>query len=323
MAAIGARSYDSSHTLTMKAVTLRSFGGPDRLEPADVPAPELHDGEVRIHVKAAGVNPVDYKIRSGSFAKADVKLPTVLGRDVAGVVESVGRGVSDLKAGDEVYAYLNAHSGGYAEFAVAKDEEVAPKPRSVDFVHTAAVPLAATTAWQALHDHGHIRAGQRVLIHGAGGGVGLFAVQFAKAAGAFVIATAAPEDLDLVKQVGADEVINYKQERFEERTGPVDLVVDLVAGDTQERSWQVLKDGGALISTLQQPSKDQAAAHHARAAVFMAQPHREQLVEIARLIDEGKVRVEVTKIFPLRDARVAHDTLEHQHSTGKIVLTVS
>jgi NADPH:quinone reductase-like Zn-dependent oxidoreductase len=271
----------------MKAVTLRSFGGPDVLEPTDIPAPELHDGEVRIHVKAAGVNPVDYKIRSGSFAKADVKLPPVLGRDVAGVVESVGRGVSDLKVGDEVYAYLNSHSGGYAEFAIAKDEEVAPKPRSVDFVHAAAVPLAATTAWQALHDQGHLRMGQRVLIHGAGGGVGLFAVQFAKAAGAFVIATAAPEDLDLVKQVGADEVINYKEERFEQRTGPVDLVVDLVAGDTQARSWQVLKDGGALISTLQQPSPDQAAAHHARAA------------------------------------GAPHDTLEHQHSTGKIVLTVS
>lgn len=307
----------------MKAIIIRSFGGSEVLESADVPRPEAHEGEVLVRVRAAGVNPVDTKIRSGHFSKSSTHFPAVLGRDVAGRVEAVGGGVKGTKVGDEVYAFLGSHSGGYAEFAIAKESELAAKPASLDFEQAAAVPLAATTAWQALFDHGRLQRGQRVLIHGAGGGVGHFAVQFAKAKGATVLATASAEDAVFLKQLGADEVIDYKAERFEDRARDIDLVIDLIAGETQERSWNVLKEGGTLVSTLQQPAKEKAAAHKARGEVFMAEPRHDQLVEIGRLIDAGKVRVAVQHAYPLREARRAHDALEHEHTRGKVVLKVA
>ncbi|QYM78393.1 NADP-dependent oxidoreductase [Horticoccus luteus] len=307
----------------MNAVIFRSFGGPDVLESAHLPRPEPQAGEVLIRVHAASVNPIDYKIRSGHFHRASITLPAVLGRDVAGTIADVGAGITDLAPGDEVYAFLGSHSGGYAQFALARANEVARKPRSLDYIQAAAVPLAATTAWQGLFDHGRLQAGQRVLIHGAGGGVGHFAVQFAKAKGATVIATVSPEDVDLVQTLGADEVIDYKAQRFEDRTAHIDLVFDLIGGDTQTRSWAVLKNGGTLVSTLQQPSVEEARKHHAHVSVFMAEPRREQLVAIAKLIDAGKVCVAVSHTHSLFDAREAHDELEHEHSTGKLVLTVA
>jgi NADPH:quinone reductase-like Zn-dependent oxidoreductase len=307
----------------MNAIVIRSFGGPEVLEPAELPRPEPRDGEVLIHVHAAGVNPVDYKIRSGSYVNDEMKLPLVLGRDVSGTVEAVGRGVSGYKAGDEVYAFLGSHSGGYAEFAIAKEHEIAPKPKSIDHVHAAAVPLAATTAWQGLFDHGNLHAGQQVLIHGAAGGVGHFAVQFANAKGATVIATAAAQDHALLKELGADEVIDYKHQRFEHQVSEVDLVFDLVAGETQDRSWAVLRRGGAIVSTLQQPSEEQAKAYDARAKVFMAEPRHDQLVEIAKMIDDGKVKVFVNHTHPLNQIRRVHEELEEEHTIGKLVLTVS
>ncbi len=235
----------------------------------------------------------------------------------------MGPGVTGYEVGDDVYAFLASHAGGYASFAIARENEIALKPASLDHVHAAAVPLAAVTAWQALFDHGRLQPGQRVLIHGAAGGVGHFAVQFAKAKGATVIATAGPEDLQFVKDLGADQVINYKDKAFENQTGDIDLVIDLIAGDTQERSWKVLKDGGALISTLEQPSEEKAARHEARAKVFVAEPKHEQLVAIARLIDDGKIRVILQKTYDLDDAALAQDELEHEHSIGKRVLTVA
>jgi NADPH:quinone reductase-like Zn-dependent oxidoreductase len=307
----------------MHAVIIRSFGGPEVLEPADLPKPNPREGEVLIHVRAAGVNPVDYKIRSGAFGKEDTPLPMVLGRDVSGTVESVGPGVTSVKPGDEVYAFLGFHSGGYAEFALARETEVAGKPRSLDFVESAAVPLAATTAWQALFDHGQLQPGQRVLIQGAGGGVGHFAVQFAKAKGATVFAVADGKDFKLLKMLGVDELIDYKRERFEDRAKGVDLVIDLVGGKTQERSWSVLKRGGAMVSTVQQPSEQKARENGARGTVFMAQPRHEQLVTIAKLIDDGKVVVAVSHTHPLDEAKEVHEELENEHSRGKLVLTVS
>lgn len=306
----------------MKAVRIHSFGGPEVLEVEDVAPPQPADGEVVIRVRAASVNPVDYKIRSGGYRGGKTELPVTLGRDVAGIVESVGPGVDGTHVGDEVYAFLGSHSGGYAELAVAKASETAPKPGSLDHVHAAAVPLAATTAWQALFDHGHLKRGERVLIHGAGGGVGLFAVQFAKAHGATVHVTAAPEDVELLKRLGADAVIDYKRERFEDRVRDVDLVIDLVGGETQDRSWSVLKVGGRMVSTLQEPRKEKAAEKHAQTASFMAVPRREQLVEIGKMIEDGRVKVIVEKTFPLEEVRIAHDRIEKQHSRGKVVLEV-
>ena len=307
----------------MKAITMHSFGGPDVLRTEEIPVPVPMKGEVLIKVRAAGVNPVDYKIRSGKHFRKETHLPSVPGRDVSGTVEALGGGETDLRVGDEVYAYLASHAGGYAGFAIAWQNELARKPASIDHLHAAAVPLAGVTAWQALFDHGHLQAGQRVLIHGAAGGVGHFAVQFAKAKGAVVIATAAWEDIPLVKELGADQVIDYRHEAFEDKTRDIDLVVDLIAGDIQRRSWKVLKDGGTLVSTLEQPSRSQAEAHHAQGTVFMAKPTRDILTEISRLIDAGKVHVVLKKTYPLEQAAQAQDDLEHEHSVGKRVLMVT
>jgi len=306
----------------MKATRIHSFGSSNVLTLEDAPRPEPGDGQVLIKVHAAGVNPVDWKIRSGQFKKAEMRFPFTPGRDVSGVVEAVGRGVAGFKPGDEVYAFLGSHSGGYAEYALAEETETALKPRSLDHVHAAAVPLAATTAWQALFEHGNLQPGQRLLIHGAAGGVGHYALQFAKAKGATVIATGRSEDMDFLRSLGADEVIDYRKARFEERARDVDFVLDLVGGETQERSWECLKDGGTLISTLEQPSQEKAGEHHAKATAMMAEPKAEQLREITHLIEQGKVKVVIEETFPLSEAKQAHDAIERRHTQGKIVLTV-
>jgi NADPH:quinone reductase-like Zn-dependent oxidoreductase len=305
----------------MKAVRIRSFGGPEVLELVEIEKPEPRDDEVLIRVRAASVNPVDYKIRSGTYppVKED-QLPKVLGRDVAGEIERCGRAVRDLKAGDTVYAMLDTGPGGYAEYVTVKADLVAPKPEQLDYRTAAAVPLAGLTAWQGLFDHGHLQPGQSVLIHGGGGGVGHLAVQFAKARGATVTTTAAAQDVDFLKGLGADQVIDYTHERFEEKVHDVDLVLDLVAGETQERSWAVLRAGGTMVSSLARPSEDKAREHRARAANFIAHPDRGELIEIGRLIDEGRVHPHVSAVFPLEEARDAQAQLERQHFQGKVVL---
>ena len=301
---------------------MHTFGGPGVLTVEQVPTPSFGPDEILIRVLAASVNPIDYKIRRGSYRRSVMRPPLILGRDVSGVVDAVGRNVKHLQRGDEVFAMLGAHSGGYAELAVAKSEEVALKPRVLDHVHAAAVPLASITAWQALFDHGGLGAGQRVLIHGAGGGVGHFAVQFAKSREATVFATGDRADLNLLRELGADEVIDYEYESFETKAQAMDLVIDLVGGATQIRSWDVLREGGTLVSTLEEPSVIQAATRRAHGRFFMAEPKAEQLAEIARLIDAQKVMVIVSKTLPLDEAGRAHDELEHEHSRGKFVLTV-
>jgi NADPH:quinone reductase-like Zn-dependent oxidoreductase len=307
----------------MKAVRIHSFGSPDVLSIEDVPIPTPGADEVLIKVQAASVNPIDTKIRSGDFKPGGMQTPLTLGRDVSGVVEDMGREVRGLKVGDEVYALLDINHGGYAEYAVAKTEGVAVKPTSIDHIHAAAVPLAATTAWQGLFDHGKLEAGERVLIHGAAGGVGHFAVQFAKDRGAYVIATALAEDAEMLRKLGADEVIDYKTQRFEDIARDIDLVFDLVAGDTQQRSWKVLKEGGRMISTVQPPSHSEAARHHAKGELFMTEADGSELTQIGRLIDNGKVSVLIQESLPLADVRRAHDHLEHQHVRGKVVLSVA
>lgn len=305
----------------MKAVRIRSFGGPEVLELADVEKPVPHDDEVLIRVRAASINPVDYKIRSGSYpAVKQDQLPKILGRDVAGEVERCGRAVRDFKAGDTVYAMLDSGPGGYAEYVAVRADLVAPKPAQCGYRDAAAVPLAGLTAWQGLFDHGRLRAGQRVLIHGGGGGVGHLAVQFAKAKGATVAATVGPHDVEFVRSLGADPVVDYTRERFEDQVHDVDLVLDLVSGETQERSWAILKDGGTMISSLTQPSEAKAREHHARAERFMAHPDRDELMEIGRLIDEGRVRPHISAVFELKDAREAQVQLEQRQAQGKVVL---
>lgn len=289
----------------------------------DIPMPKPGRGEVLIKVLAASVNPVDYKMRSGQFKPPGMTMPTTLGRDIAGVVIVVGREVPRINVGDDVYALLDRDHGGYAEFVVAKAEYVAPMPVSIDYVHAAAVPLAAITAWQGLFDHGKLRTGERVLIHGAAGGVGHFAVQFARDRGAYVIATARADDSELLRSLGADEVIDYRNERFEDRVKNVDLVLDLVAGDTQRRSWKSLKKGGRMVSTLQAPSPQDSESRGATGESFMAKPDRMALEEIGHLIDDGKVRVIVDQTLPLDAVRRAHEVVENEHVRGKLVLEVA
>jgi NADPH:quinone reductase-like Zn-dependent oxidoreductase len=275
-------------------------------------------------VHAAGVNPVDYKIRSGHYsAVTQEQLPKVLGREISGVVIAHGAGASRFKEGDEVFAMLNGGPGGYAEYVTVPERLCAPKPLSLSHAEAAAVPLAALTAWQGLFDYGDLFAGQRVLIHGGAGGVGHFAIQLARTRGAAVSTTVSAADKSFVQALGADQAVDYKTERFEDRVHEIDLVFDLVAGDAQERSWAVLKDGGAMVSTLAKPSERQARLHQARAVSYMAKPDADELAAIGQLIDEGKVRPHVQAKFALKDAAAAQEKLEHEHTQGKIVLEVA
>jgi len=308
----------------MHAVRIHSFGDANVLKMEDIPLPEPKDNEIVVRVMAASVNPVDYKIRSGKYpaVKKD-QLPKVLGRDISGVVERVGGKIGKFKKGDAIYAMLGSDIGGYAEYALVTEDEAAKKPAQLDFVQAAAVPLAALTAWQGLFDQGGLKAGQRVLIHGGAGGVGHFAVQFAKAKGAWVATTVSGQDIALARKLGADRPIDYKAETFEDVVKDIDLVFDLIAGDTQTRSFAVLKDGGTLISTLQKPDEAELARRHARGAHYLAKPDARELAEIAGLIDAGKVRVVVNAIYPLDEVARAHKHMENDHIAGKVVLQVA
>jgi NADPH:quinone reductase-like Zn-dependent oxidoreductase len=307
----------------MKAVCMHSFGGPEVLKLEEIEVPEPADDEVLVRVHAASVNPVDYKIRSGAFSSGKVPHdPTVLGADVAGTVEKCGKAVKTPRPGEDVYAMLDGGPGGYAQYVVIKANICAPEPKRLDHTAAAAVPLAGLTAWQGLFDEGGLKSGQHVLIHGGAGGVGHLAIQFAKARGATVATTVSSQDVEFARSLGADEVIDYTRERFEEKVHDVDLVFDLIAGETQERSWAVLKDGGALISTLGQPSEEKAREHHARGKGFRAHPDAKELAAIGRLIDAGKVKPYVTATYPLDRAAEAQERIERHHAQGKVVLQV-
>lgn len=308
--------------MTMHAIRIHEFGGPDVLRADTVEMPQPRDDELLVRIHAASVNPVDYKTRSGARADPE-KLPITLGRDLSGVVESCGTRVRNARAGDAVFALLGWDRGAYAEHVVVKAVEFAPKPANLSHVEAAAVPLAALTAWQGLIDQGGLKDGQRVLIHGGAGGVGHFAIQIAKAHGAWVATTCSGRDLDFVRKLGADLAIDHRAQRFEDAVKDIDLVFDLIAGETQERSFQVLRHGGTLISTLQEPDKAKALAKGAKVAHFMAVPNAVELAEIGRLIEAGKIRPVIAATYPLAHAARAEAALENDHVQGKIVLTVT
>jgi len=309
---------------TMKAVRIHEYGGPEVLRYEDAPRPEPGPGEVLIRVHAASVNPVDWKVRAG-YAKnmLKYKMPFIPGWDVSGVVETVGSGVSRLKVGDEVYSRPDiSRDGTYAEYVVVKESEIALKPKSIDHVHASSIPLAALTAWQALFDGAKLSAGQTVLIHGAAGGVGTFAVQFAKMKGARVIATASKRNHDFLRSLGADELIDYNTTKFEDVVHDVDVVLDTITGETADRSYGVIKKGGVYVSILAPPSQEKAAAHGVRTHHTFVQPNVEQLNEIAKLVDSGKLKLTIEKVFPLAEARAAQELNAQGHTRGKIVLAV-
>src|SRR3989440_2373248 len=314
-----------SATPTMKAVVIHEYGGPEVLKYEDVARPEPQDNQLLIRVIAAGVNPVDGMIRSGLFGKDGSRaFPIILGGDVAGVVEKIGSKVTKFKAADPVFAYVSLdNSGGYAQYALVKEGEAAPKPKSLTYVEAAAVPIVALTAWQALIDSAKLSAGQTVLIHGGSGGVGSFAIQIAKARGAKVIATASTANQDLLKQLGADVAIDYTKQNFENVAKDVDVVLDSIGKDTLARSYGVVKKGGIIVSLVARPDPAELEKHGIRGEALSVDPNSDELNEIGKLIDEKKINVIVSQTFPLSEARKAQEQVATGHTRGKIVLKVA
>ena len=307
---------------TMKAVRIHEFGGPEVLIYEDVPVPDPGVDEVLVKVKAAAVNPIDWKARQGGGSWG-YKVPFTLGWDISGIIEKTGNEVTDFNTGDAVYGFLDLSRGGaYAQYASAKALWLAPKPESLDHIHAAAVPLVALTAWQAIFDVAGLSPGQTILVHAAAGGVGHMAVQLAKWKGARVIGTASARNMAFLRELGADEAIDYTAQRFEDVARDVDVVLDTMAGDTRERSWKVLKKGGIMVSILGEPSKDKAGQYGARGAGIMVKPDAGQLKEIAGLIDAGKIKPHVETVLPLSEVRQAHELSQGGHVRGKIVLEV-
>jgi len=304
----------------MKAIRLHEFGGPEVLLLDEVPEPEPGFEEIKIRVIGAGINPADWKMRE---RPSELPLPATPGLDVAGIVAMVGPSVDRFHLGDAVFARTGWGQGSYAEYTVVKAAQAAHKPESLDFVEAAAVPTAGLAAWQALFDTARLQPRQTVLIHGAAGGVGSFAVQFAKWKGARVIGTASGNHLDFVESLGADEVIDYRVHRFEDKVRDVDVVLDTVGGDTTQRSWQVLKPGGFLVSLITMIPEGEPEKHGVRGAHLASRADGHQLAEIARLIDAGYVRPAVTTVLPLSEARKAHEMSQTHHMQGKIVLRVA
>jgi NADPH:quinone reductase-like Zn-dependent oxidoreductase len=315
----------------MRAVTQQIFGGPEVLTVNDVPKPAPLPTEVLVRVQAAGINPVDWKTREGGgIAHVLGAPPFVLGWDVAGVVEAVGWGVSTLSVGDEVYGmpWFPRAAGGYGEYVTAPARQFARKPVSVTMEQAAATPLAALTAWQALVDTAKITPGRRVLVTAAAGGVGHFAVQFARLLGAHVTATASARNHAWLKELGAETVIDYTEFRFEDQVRDVDVVIDLV-GDhdgTSLRSLLTLRPGGLLVAIPGGVSPELQAAADAqgkRVSPFLVEPDGVALTEIGRHIDAGEVHVEVSEVLPLDAVATAHALVADGHTRGKVVLRVS
>jgi NADPH:quinone reductase-like Zn-dependent oxidoreductase len=304
----------------MKAIRIHEFGGPEVLKYEDVPKPQPGPGEIRIRVIAAGVNPMDWKVRQGGM---NLPLPMIMGIDVAGVVESLGPKTNAFHLGDQVFAKISLGQGGYAEYTVTNASQAALKPRSIEFVEAAAIPTAGLAAWQSLFDIAGLQKGQSVLIHGAAGGVGSFAVQFAKWKGAHVIGTASSGNAEFLKSIGADVVIDYKAQRFEDAVNDTDVVLDTIGGDTFERSWGVLKPGGFLVTTVANVPEGAAEAHGVRAKGLLTKPNGSELAQIAAIIDERRITPVVTTVLPLADARKAQEISESHHTRGKIVLRVA
>jgi NADPH:quinone reductase-like Zn-dependent oxidoreductase len=307
----------------MKAVRIHKFGGPEVLQYEEIPVPTINSDEILIRVHAASVNPIDWKIRQG-YRKPRT-LPLTLGCDAAGKISKVGNNITTYKPGDTVFAFVSlARPGAYAEYLVAKENEVAYKPKKLDYTKAAAIPLAALTAWQVLFDVANLTAKQIILIHAAAGGVGHFAVQLAKWKGATVIGTGSEFNRQFLLDLGVDRFIDYKKEKFEEHVREIDVVFDTVGGETQERSWQLLKKGGILV-TIVDPSQIEknAETYGVRGLHHLVSPNAAELKQIADLIDQNKLHPHIAATFPLSAAKQAHEMSQKGHARGKIVLTVT
>ncbi len=303
----------------MRAISIQDYGGPESLKLESVARPEPKAGEVLVRIKAAGVNPIDWKLRAG-YLKAfmPVTFPWIPGIDAAGIVESVGAGVTAFKPGQAVFGLFR---GAYAEYALAPAGDLAPKPERLSFEEAATIPVPALTAWKALIEDGQVSAGQRVLILGAAGGVGSFAVQLARWKGADVIVTGSPDNADFLRALGAETVIDYRSQAFEQELRDIDLVLDAVGGETLDRAYAVVKRGGLLLTIAGQVSPEKAQARGIRAQVTGRGP-ADRLKQIMELIELGKLKLRVGTTFPLAEARKAHELGQTGHGKGRIVLRV-
>ena len=315
----------------MKAVQIKRYGGSEVIEiNQSIPEPAVSAGKVLVSVKAASVNPADWKIREGGFQQMiQLQFPSTMGMDFSGVVKQVGEGVfnSEFNQGDEVYGQagvVNGGSGAFAEMALAKTESISNKPKRLSHAEAAALPLVGVSAWRALMENIGLSKGQRILIHGGAGGIGSIAIQLAKHLGAYVATTVSTNDKQFVQELGADQVIDYKTENFEDILHDYDSVFDTVGGDTYKRSFKVLKKGnGIIVSMLEQPDPQLMDQHGIKAIFQFTQADSERLTKVAKWVDENKdIRVNIDKTFSLDEAGEALDYQKDVHPRGKVVLTV-
>jgi NADPH:quinone reductase-like Zn-dependent oxidoreductase len=306
----------------MKAVRIHQYGNEDVLKLEEIPVPEIGPDDVLIRVKAAGINPVDWKIRQGYMEARKIhKLPLILGWDLSGIIEKMGEEVHTFNIGDEVYSRpAFERNGAYAELIAVRAVEVARKPRSLTHTEAAGIPLAGITAWESLVNTAQIQEGQKVLIHAASGGVGSLAVQIAKVKGCRVIGTTSGANVDLVKSLGADEVIDYTKYDFSKLIHEADVVFDTVGGAVQDNSWKVLRKGGMLVSITRQPDPLFAENIGVKAAYVFIGPNVAILDELASLIDAGKIRPVTDSVFKLEEIKKAHALSQSGKAKGKIII---
>ena len=309
----------------MKAIRIHAYGGPEMMQLEDAPVSACGAGDLLVRVVAAGVNPIDWKMRSGAMAaQLPQSFPITLGSDAAGIVTAMGGAVRGFELGDEVFFYAEfARGGTYAEYVAVEASQVAKKPRTVSFSTAAALPTPGQAAWTALIETAKIGPGLRVLIHGGAGALGTIAVQLAKEHGAHVIATASGDGVALVKSLGADEVIDYRTQRFEQVAHDIDIVLDTLGGQTQEASWATMRKGGILVATAMPPSPDRAAAAGVRAAFVFTPPRGAVLAQLAQRVDYGRIRVVVGQEFAMANAAQAHRLGESGKARGKMILHVA
>jgi NADPH:quinone reductase-like Zn-dependent oxidoreductase len=311
----------------MKSARMKAYGSSDVIEIKDAPAPnDPSAGKVLVRVKSAGINPIDWKIREGYMKQMiPLQFPSPLGLDFSGIVEKVGQGVSGFEQGREVYGQASIMSGGsgaFAEMAIANADSISYKPKTLNHQESAGLPLVGVSAWQALAENIGLQKGQRILIHGGAGGIGSIAIQMAKHLGAYVAATVSTNDRQFATELGADEVIDYKNQNFDDLIHDYDAVFDTVGAETYKRSFGVLKKGGTVVSMLEQPDQKLMEQFGVRAISQFTQVNKDRLTKLGQWVDQNNIRVNVDKTFPLDKTAEALDYQKEVHPRGKVVLAI-
>jgi alcohol dehydrogenase len=314
--------------MNMKSVQISKYGGSEVIEiNQNTQSPKPSPDKILVEVKAAGINPVDWKIREGYMQQMiQLQFPSTLGMDFSGIIKQVGEQdlPTDFKEGDEIYGQatvLNDGSGAFAEMALTNVDSVAPKPKSLSHIEAAALPLVGVSAWQSIVENMKLSEGQKILIHGGAGGIGSIAIQLAKFLRAYVATTVSGDDMEFVKKLGADEVIDYKSQTFEDLLHDYDAAFDTVGGQAYTESFKVLKRNGIILSMLEQPNKDLMEKYGVTALFLFTQVNRERLTQLGQWVDQNNIKVNVEKTFSLDEAAKALDYVKDIHPRGKIVLT--